>query len=76
MDVYTFSEARQNLSSLLKQASQEGSVRIKRRDGQSFLITPEKPQTSPLDVEGINLNLSKDEIVEFIREGRKEFTSE
>ena len=28
---------------------------------------------SPLDVEGIDLNLTKDEIVAFVREGRREF---
>jgi prevent-host-death family protein len=41
MIVYTYSEARQNLASLLDRAAQEGEVRIKRRDGQVFVVKPE-----------------------------------
>ncbi len=69
--VYTYSEARQNLASLLEQAVQEGKVRIRRKDGQIFVILPEVTQGSPLDVEGIDLGLTAEEIVEFIHEGRK-----
>jgi PHD/YefM family antitoxin component YafN of YafNO toxin-antitoxin module len=72
MKVYTYSEARQNLATLLEQARREGSVRIRRRDGQSFVLKPEPTAGSPLDVEGIDLNLTMDEIVEFVREGRRE----
>lgn len=69
--VYTYSEARQNLASLLEQAVREGEVRIRRKDGQIFIIIPEVTQGSPLDVEGIDLGLTAEEIVEFIHEGRK-----
>lgn len=69
--VYTYSEARQNFASLLEQAFREGEVRIKRKDGQVFIIIPEETQGSPLDVEGINLGLTAEEILEFIHEGRK-----
>lgn len=71
MRIYTYSEARRKLASLLDQAVEEGEVRIKRRDGQTFVITPERRSGSPLDVEGIDLNVTTDEIVEFIREGRR-----
>jgi len=69
--VYTYSEARQNFASLLEQAVREGEVRIRRKDGQIFIIIPEATQGSPLDVEGIDLGLTAEEIVEFIHEGRK-----
>lgn len=69
--VYTYTEARQNLSSLLDRAASEGEVRIKRRDGQIFVIRPEKTTDSPLDVEGIDLNVTTDEIVQFIAESRR-----
>jgi PAS domain-containing protein len=69
--VYTYSEARQNLASLLEQAVREGEVRIRRKDGQIFIIIPEVTQGSPLDVEGFDLGLSQEEIIEFIHEGRK-----
>lgn len=69
--VYTYTEARQNLASVLDKASEEGEVRVKRRDGQVFVIRPERVTTSPLDVEGIDLNISTDEILQFIAESRR-----
>lgn len=71
MKVYTYSEARQRLASLLDQALREGSVRIRRRDGETFVLKPEKPTGSPLDVKSLDLNLSREEIVGFVREGRR-----
>jgi antitoxin Phd len=79
MMVYTYSEARQKLATLLEQAAKEGGVKIKRKDGQIFVIRPETRVGSPLDaeapldVEGIDLDITKDEIVQFIREGRKPY---
>jgi hypothetical protein len=71
MIVYTYSEARQNLASLLEKAVKEGEVRIKRKDGQIFVIRPEPGSDSPLDVPGMDLNMPASEIVAFIREGRR-----
>lgn len=71
MIVYTYSEARQKLAQVLDQVLQQGEVRIKRRDGQVFIIKPEKRTGSPLDVPGINTSLNASEIVEFIQEGRR-----
>lgn len=73
MKVYTYSEARQNFASVLEQARKGGAVRIRRRDRESFVLTPEVPTGSPLDVQGIEVDLSADEIVAFVREGRGEF---
>jgi prevent-host-death family protein len=73
MRVYTYTEARQNLASLLDQVARDGEVRVKRRDGQVFVIRPLPSTKSPLDVEGIDLNLSKQEILAFVEEGRKSF---
>ena len=70
MMVYTYSEARQKLATLLEEAAREGAVRIKRKDGQTFVLTPEVGYGSPLDVEGIDLGLTTTEIVQFVREGR------
>jgi antitoxin Phd len=71
MNTYTFTEARQKLAALLEQAARNGEVRIKRRDGQVFVIRPQKRQGSPLDVEGVQLNLTRDEILESIAESRR-----
>ena len=71
MNTYTFTEARQKLASLLEQAAHSGEVRIKRRDGQVFIIRPQKRNGSPLDVSGVDLNLTRDEILENIQESRR-----
>ncbi len=71
MVVYTYSEARQKLATLLEQAVREGEVKIKRKDGQTFVIRPEKKAGSPLDVEGLDLGITASEIVQFIQEGRR-----
>ena len=71
MKEYTYSEARQRLASILDKASREGAVRIRRRDGQIFVIRPERTSKSPLDVPGINLRISRDEILETVRASRK-----
>lgn len=71
MIVYTYSEARQKLATLLEQAVREGEVKIKRKDGQTFVIRPETRTGSPLDVEGMDLGITTAEIVRFIQEGRR-----
>lgn len=71
MKTYKFSEARQNLAALLDEAASSGEVRISRRDGRSFVIRPAKTKRSPLDVPGIGTNMSADEIVKTVRDGRR-----
>jgi antitoxin Phd len=70
MNVYTFSEARQKLATVLDEAQRKGAVRIKRRDGSEFEIAPVRSQASPLDVQGVDLGLTAEEIVSAIREAR------
>ena len=69
--VYTYSEARQNLATILEDAARDGEVRVKRRDGRVFVIRPQAVRQSPLDVGGLDLGLSAEEIVQFVREGRR-----
>ncbi len=71
MNVYTYSEARQNFASVLDTAKRIGKVLIKRRDGTTFAIVPEKDKRSPLDVPGVRTNVSTKEIVRAVRESRK-----
>jgi PHD/YefM family antitoxin component YafN of YafNO toxin-antitoxin module len=70
MNIYTFSEARQKLATVLDEAQRKGAVRIKRRDGSEFEIAPVRSQASPLDVQGVDLGLSIEEIVAAVRESR------
>lgn len=72
MKVYTFSEARQQLARLLNQARRDGEVRIRRRDGQEFVVQPAPAgKGSPLDVTGLGLRIPVGEIVEAVRESRR-----
>jgi PHD/YefM family antitoxin component YafN of YafNO toxin-antitoxin module len=71
MRVYAYSQAGQNLASFLDQAAAEGEVRIKRKDGQLFVVKPQPQQESSLDVETVDLGVTTNEIVDFIRESRE-----
>jgi hypothetical protein len=71
MKVYTYSQARQKLATLLDEARREGQVQIKRRDGQEFIIKPVKKKKSPLDVPGVSAGIKLDELNEVVREGRE-----
>jgi len=71
MKVFTYSEARQRLAALLDRALREGAVRIRRKDGEVFVLRPEETQRSPLDVPGLTLDLSREEIIDLVRAGRR-----
>ena len=71
MQVFTYSEARQNLSKLLVLAQTE-EVEIRRKDGSIFsLISKEKPSKSPFDVLGINTKATTLNVLNAIQESRK-----
>lgn len=71
MKMFTYGEARQRLASLLKRAQREGAVRIRGKDGQVFVLRPEPAAGSPLDVPAIGARLTREEILDAIREGRR-----
>jgi antitoxin Phd len=71
MQIYTYSEARQKLASVLEQAETSGKVIIRRKDGRTFALTPENIKTSPLDVPTIKAKITTQEIVDIIRDGRE-----
>jgi hypothetical protein len=71
MKVYTYSEARQRLASLLDQSRREGKVQIRRRDGQLFVLQPAAALGSPLNVPAVKAKLRPGELGDLIREGRE-----
>jgi hypothetical protein len=71
MTTFTFSEARQRFAAVLEKAKSEGRVLVRRKDGTVFMIQPVEKPESPLDVEGVNLGLTADEIVGIVREIRR-----
>ncbi len=71
MKEFTYSEARQQLAALLDRARRDGAVRIRRRDGQVFVLRPERSTGSPLDVPGLNVPITRAEVLELVQEGRR-----
>ena len=70
MIIYTYSEARQNFSTVLEKAKSEGKVLIKRRDGSSFILSPVSANESPLNVKGIKKDIKSAEIIDILKEVR------
>ncbi len=70
MDVYTYSEARQKLSSVLDKAESTGKILIRRQDGRTFALSPEVTARSPLDIPSIKANISSAELVTLVRKER------
>ncbi|WP_412063244.1 type II toxin-antitoxin system Phd/YefM family antitoxin [Rubrivirga sp. IMCC45206] len=71
MTVYTTSQARERLADVLNDAERDGSVRIRRDDGREFDVVPIERGASPLDVAGAGLDLSTEDVLNAIREGRE-----
>ena len=70
MKVFTYSEARQNLSKLLVLAQNE-EIEIRRKDGSVFSLRSKRSESqSPFDVPGVNTAASTSDILEAIRESR------
>ena len=70
MKVFTYSEARQNLSELLNTAQNE-EVEIRRRDGSIFsIVSKAKKERSPFDVAGIKTGATTQDILDAIKESR------
>ncbi len=71
MTTFTDQQARQHLDAVLELARQQGEVRIKAQSGEEFSVRAISRAPSPLDIPGVDVRLSKDEIVQAIREGRE-----
>jgi antitoxin Phd len=72
MKVYTYSEAREKLASILEESKTEEVV-IRRRRGDMYAIVPRPahPRRSPFDVAGLSKGITKQEIIEAVRESRE-----
>jgi antitoxin Phd len=70
MQVCTYSEARQRLAAVLDKAEATGSVIIRRRDGMSFALVPQRAQVSPLDVPSVRAQISTEDLVDLVRKER------
>ncbi len=50
----------------VNRASPEGQVPIRRRDGQTFVVRPTVDASSPLDVPGVDSDLSREQVVALV----------
>ncbi|MEW6218462.1 MAG: type II toxin-antitoxin system Phd/YefM family antitoxin [Thermodesulfobacteriota bacterium] len=69
MKVYTYSEARQQLSRLLDIAREEEVV-IKRKGGEIFSLFLKKTPVSPFDVPGVKTSVTTRDLVDAVRASR------
>ena len=69
MRVFTYSQARQALATVLDTARKE-EVLITRRGGDAFAVTYKTTPKSPFDVPGIKTRARTRDILEAIRESR------
>ena len=72
MKTYTYSQARQNFSSVLDEALKE-KVIITRKGGQSFILTLKETEQSqsPFEVPAIKTKVSTSDILMAIKESRE-----
>ncbi len=70
MTVFTFEEAEGKLNAILEKATLEGEVGIKGQEGRRFVLKPDL-RRSPLEVEGVDVDISREEIVSIVRESRE-----
>ena len=71
MKIYTYSKAREKLADILEESKSEEVV-IQRRKGDMFSIIPKTPRgRSPFDVPGLQKDITREEIIEAIRESRE-----
>jgi antitoxin Phd len=75
MQVYTYSEARQKLFTVLDKAEVTGKVLIRRKDGRTFSLSPECAKQSPLDVPSIREQVKTDELVSLVKKERGRTTA-
>ena len=70
MNVLSYSEARDNLAEVLDRVSTHGPVKICRLDGREYVIYASGKNASPADIDGVDTDLTAEEIVRLVRSGR------
>lgn len=71
MKVFTYSEARQNLSKLLSMAQKE-EIEIRRKDGSVFILKSKRSKGgSPFDVTGVKSGIKTEDVLDAVKESRQ-----
>jgi hypothetical protein len=67
---YSYEKAKKSFDLVFKKATIDGKVAI-RKDNDLYILMPASKDASPLDVEGVDMNISSKDIIQFIHESRK-----
>lgn len=67
---YSYEKAKKSFDLVFKKAAIDGKVAI-RKDNELYILMPASKDTSPLDIEGVDMGISSEDIVQFIHESRK-----
>jgi hypothetical protein len=71
MKVFTYSEARQNLSKILSMAQKE-EIEIRRKDGSVFILKSKRGKAkSPFDVPGVKSTATTADVLNAVKESRQ-----
>jgi prevent-host-death family protein len=70
MKVFTYSQARQNLSEVLNRSKSE-EVLIRRRGGESFVVLPKARKGSPFDIPSVRSKAKTSDILAAVRDARQ-----
>jgi len=77
--IYTTSQVQKQLIELVQKALREGQIQFKSTEGQVFVIRPvpsaKFSKSSPLDVRGIKLPVTTNDILQAVRESRQRYSS-
>jgi hypothetical protein len=74
MTIYSYADASQHFDLVLEDAKTKHSVMIQRPNGDLFLLRPVKHHEFERSLPRLGINLSREEIVETIREVRERST--
>lgn len=67
---YSYEKAKKSFDLMFKKATVDGKVTIC-KDNKLYILMPVVENVSPLDVEGVDVNISSKDILKFIHESRK-----
>lgn len=70
MKVYTYTQAREHLATVLEEAKRQ-EVIIRRRNGEQFSVALRPQGTSPFNVAPVSTRATTQDILEAIRESRE-----
>ena len=67
---YSYENARQSFDTIFEKVDIDGKVEIRKND-RLYVLTTVSKKISPLDITGLDMNITREDIVSSIHESRK-----